>query len=277
MLTAVLLTASVAIPGYAQRGGHAGGFSGSRGAVTHMGGGGGFAPSHGTVTHMGGGFGGGFRSGPVSAPRFDATPRYRWNLPSRPVARAPYGGWQRQPGYDGRGYSHNYPYSKYRQPYQPYFYARSTYYVPNLLNSYWGWDDPYGYGTSDDSYAQQGQDYNAYGQQPDPGYDPGYDQQQPQQTPDVPPPPPDRVDPGPVDSAPQSPQAATTLIFKDGHSQQVHNYAMTQSTIYLLDDVASGRRTEIPLDRIDIAATQKTNREAGIEFSVPGSGSRVAD
>ena len=64
-------------------------------------------------------------------------------------------------------------------------------------------------------------------------------------------------------------QAAITLIFKDGHSQQVHNYALTKTTLYVLDDAASGRRPEIPLDKIDVAATEETNREAGVDFIIP--------
>ena len=78
---------------------------------------------------------------------------------------------------------------------------------------------------------------------------------------DVPPPP-----PGP--SEPLT-QAAITLIFKDGHSQQVRNYALTKTTLYVLDDAASGRRPEIPLDKIDVAATEETNREAGVDFVIP--------
>ena len=78
---------------------------------------------------------------------------------------------------------------------------------------------------------------------------------------DVPPPP-----PGPSEPLPQ---AAVTLVFKDGHSQQVTNYVLTKTMLYVLDDAASGRRPEIPLDKIDVAATEKTNREAGIDFVVP--------
>ena len=78
---------------------------------------------------------------------------------------------------------------------------------------------------------------------------------------DVPPPPPGVPEP--------LPQAAITLVFKDGHSQQVHNYAVTKTTLYVLDDAASGRRPEIPLDTIDVAATVRTNQESGLDFSVP--------
>jgi hypothetical protein len=239
----VLLTASVSISGYAQRGGHGGGFSGGHG----FGGG----------SHIGGGFSGGFRSAPTwsSSPRsFNAAPQYRWN--GAGVAR---GGW-RSPVYDGRrGYRPVYPNSRYRRPYYPYFYSNSTYLAPGLLNSYW--DSDYGYYGDDSSTVAaqqpQSQGEEAYEQQPSPDYGPYQGQ-------DVPPPPPGPVEPVPL--------AETTLIFKDGHSQQVHNYAMTQTILYVLDDASSGRRTEIPLDKIDLEATQRTNRDAGIEFNVPGAG-----
>jgi len=130
------------------------------------------------------------------------------------------------------------------------------------LNSYW--DYPDGYDWNDDDYAAaqpQGPDDGSYGQDPSQYY-PQQQQAPSYQAQDVPPPPPGPVEPTPL--------AATTLIFKDGHSQQVRNYAMTQRVIYILDDAGSGRRAEIPLAQIDLMATQKTNQANGIEFSIPG-------
>jgi hypothetical protein len=178
----------------------------------------------------------------------------------------PNGGWGHPPAYDGHhGYRTSYP---YYYPYRPYYYARSTYLVPGLLNSYW--DDGNGYyGYDDDPPAvaggavqPNGQGNDMYAQEPAPEYAP--QQQAPYQAQDVPPPPPGPVEPTPL--------AVTTLVFKDGHSQQVHNYAMTQTTLYVLDDVASGRRVEIPLEKIDLPATQRANQDAGIDFNVPGVG-----
>lgn len=253
---AALLTASISVPGYAQRGGHAGGgFSGSHG--------------FGSVSHMGGGFGGGFRSAPrwSSASRgFNTAPR--WSVPSRSIGsqRAAYGNWRHWPIYNGpRGYRPGYRSSRYRQPYLPYFYANSTYLVPGLLNSYWGDEDGF-YGDDESAATAQpnGQDNGAYGQETAPDYpqpEQPYPEQAPYQAQDVPPPPPGPVEPTPL--------AATTLVFKDGHSQQVRNYAMTRTTLYVLDDASTGRRLEIPLSNIDLPATQKTNQNAGIEFNIP--------
>ena len=62
-------------------------------------------------------------------------------------------------------------------------------------------------------------------------------------------------------------QPQITLFFKDGRpSQVVQNYAVTQTTLYVLD---GARRREIPLDEIDVAQTEKTNRDAGVDFEIP--------
>jgi hypothetical protein len=57
-----------------------------------------------------------------------------------------------------------------------------------------------------------------------------------------------------------------TLVFKDGRPpEQVHNYLMTRTTIYVQDE----HRRSIPVDQLDLAATAKTNQDAGIDFQVP--------
>jgi hypothetical protein len=260
LLVGSLLAGLVATPSAeAQRGGsagHAGGFSASHS----------FAPS---APRMSGGFGSPahFSSGPALAPRnFNAPPRYNWSVPPRSQNRMPYGNWRNPPGYSGYHHPSNpYPSHGYRQPYRPYYYANSTYLVPGLLNSYW--DYPSGYDMQDNyagdqsAQASQAGDNGNYGPETAPNDSeqaPGMTYQAQQ---DVPPPPPGVPEP--------LPQAAITLVFKDGHSQQVHNYAVTKTTLYVLDDAASGRRPEIPLDTIDVAATVRTNQESGLDFSVP--------
>ena len=237
--------------------GHAGGFS-----APHS-----FAPS---APRMSGGFGSPahFSSGPAFAPRsFNAPPRYNWSVPARTMGnsqnRMPYGNPSGYAGYHRPSYP--YPSRGYRQPYRPFYYARSTYLDPGLLNSYL--DYPSGYDMQDNysgdqsAQASQAGDNGNYGPETAP-----YDSEQAQgmtyrAQQDVPPPPPGVPDP--------LPQAAITLVFKDGHSQQVHNYAVTKTTLYVLDDAASGRRPEIPLDTIDVAATVRTNQESGLDFTVP--------
>jgi hypothetical protein len=60
---------------------------------------------------------------------------------------------------------------------------------------------------------------------------------------------------------------AVTLVFKDGRAQEkIHNYALTRTTLYVTD----GRRREIPVASLDLAATEEANRADGIRFQLPG-------
>jgi hypothetical protein len=74
---------------------------------------------------------------------------------------------------------------------------------------------------------------------------------------------------GPRDPVnPQLPEQAVTVIFKDGRpSEQIHNYLLTSTTLTVLDH----KYREIPLDQINVAATQATNQADGIDFRVPPS------
>ena len=72
---------------------------------------------------------------------------------------------------------------------------------------------------------------------------------------------------GLIEAAPVHLQPTTTLIFKDGRTPvQVHNYALTASTLYALD---GDSRQEIPLSLLDIPATVEANRKAGVDFALP--------
>jgi hypothetical protein len=76
--------------------------------------------------------------------------------------------------------------------------------------------------------------------------------------------------PGAGASAAASPapadEDAVTLVFKDGRPPlHIHNYAMTRTTLYVQDP----HHREIPVEDLDLAATEKANREAGVSFAVP--------
>jgi hypothetical protein len=73
--------------------------------------------------------------------------------------------------------------------------------------------------------------------------------------------------PAPSSPAPSTTlEAAYTLVFNDGRPPEtIHNYVLTQTTLY----VGDGRREEIPLDELDLDATEKVNRDAGMDFRVP--------
>jgi hypothetical protein len=61
------------------------------------------------------------------------------------------------------------------------------------------------------------------------------------------------------------PFEATTLVFRDGHQQQVTNYAIMGQTVYIFDK----RTQKIGLGDLDIPATIKLNDESGVEFHLP--------
>jgi hypothetical protein len=68
---------------------------------------------------------------------------------------------------------------------------------------------------------------------------------------------------------PPEPESAVTLVFKDGRpSEQIHNYMLTRTTLYVQDE----HRRVISVADLDLAATQKVNKDAGVDFQLPGSG-----
>jgi hypothetical protein len=65
---------------------------------------------------------------------------------------------------------------------------------------------------------------------------------------------------------PETPQRPTVLVFKDGHKQEVGNYAIVGSNLF---DLSSGRRQKIALSDLDVDATQKANEDRGVDFRLP--------
>lgn len=81
----------------------------------------------------------------------------------------------------------------------------------------------------------------------------------------------ERTLPPPVSPAPQTqssavPPQSTTLVFRNGKTQTVDNYAIADGTLWLF---TKQRATKIPLSQVDVAATQKANEDQGIVFQVP--------
>lgn len=60
-----------------------------------------------------------------------------------------------------------------------------------------------------------------------------------------------------------------TLVFNDGRPPAlVYNYMLTPTTLYVLD----GYRYAVPLEQLDVVATDRVNRMAGVDFHLlPGS------
>jgi hypothetical protein len=61
-------------------------------------------------------------------------------------------------------------------------------------------------------------------------------------------------------------QPSTVLVFKDGHQQEISNYAIVGSTLY---DLSDGRSKKVQLADLDVSATVKENDERGVEFQLP--------
>jgi hypothetical protein len=262
----LILAASVLLTPYAlfaQRGGHAGGVSG--GSFS----GGSFSGARG---FSGGGFSRGFpapsanfssgqrsfSSRSFSYPRSYSRSGFSSFRPSygRQSSQSSQASWNR-----GRGRNPG----RWRRNAYGWSYANGAFpYYANGGVVYW----PY-FGDSDDStyagndYADQQPAQQADAEETDEGPRPSYEAQQEQA------PGPYAARPAYIIEAPASSQPSVTIIYKDGRSQQIHNYALTRTSLLLLDDASSGRELDVPLDQIDLAATERTNRQAGVNFSLP--------
>jgi hypothetical protein len=59
---------------------------------------------------------------------------------------------------------------------------------------------------------------------------------------------------------------ATTLVFRDGHREQVHSYIIMRDSLI---DLGSQSHRRIPLDQLNLDETRKINGDIGIDFTVP--------
>lgn len=65
---------------------------------------------------------------------------------------------------------------------------------------------------------------------------------------------------------PDPPEPATTLVFKDGHTLDVSNYAILGETLF---DLTPGHARKVPLASLDLDATVKQNEDHGVVFQLP--------
>ncbi len=273
----VFLSASLAVLplALAQRDG---GFGGGRAA--------GGPVARGTMGHIGGSGGGSYVHPPgfagrnfVTAPNFISTsPNFVSTAPAHafvPLNHVPYSvsnaprGWRdqgrgnddRDRGRDGdhdrdrhRSYYGGYGYGGY-----PYAYASSWTLLPWDL----GPSDSTGYADNSGSEADQQQPAISEAP-PSDGYRPEYTGS-PEPTAEYAPP------PGVEDQPPASVAAepALTLIFSDGHREDIHNYVLTSDAVIVLDEAASGRQKRIPLSSLDLSATQQAAQQQGLDFTPP--------
>jgi len=154
------------------------------------------------------------------------------------------------------GFSARPPYTGDRRHRRPYLWPyRSV--VPYAFP---GWVSPYYLAYPDDSAEDESQTPANYAAE-------GYGEQSPEQEEAAP-----RI---PYQAAPSLPhpptapdsESAVTLVFKDGRpTEQIHNYVLTRTTLYVGDQ----HHREIPTDQLDLIATAKVNHEAGVDFHLPG-------
>jgi hypothetical protein len=153
---------------------------------------------------------------------------------------------------------------RYRLPYIP-TYGLGLSYGPAFYGSTWYGPDCIGFAYC--GYDDSAYDNSAYAAPPPPDYYPPDQYQPPPTEQAVATPPPDAFRPTYQRPQPEpAPEDPVTLIFKDGRpSQQIHNYILTRTTLYVLD----AKRTVIPIDQLDLAATVKVNSDAGDAFQLP--------
>ena len=64
------------------------------------------------------------------------------------------------------------------------------------------------------------------------------------------------------------PENPVTLVFKDGRpTEQIQDYILTRTTLYVQDK----HSREIPVADLDMAETERVNKEAGVDFRLPSS------
>ncbi len=76
------------------------------------------------------------------------------------------------------------------------------------------------------------------------------------------------TDPGDPPTDPEPVQAATLLVFKDGHKLEVGNYAILGATLF---DLTPGHSRKVVLADLDLEATRKANDDRGVTFQLPPS------
>ena len=236
-----IVFAAAVLPMCAQRGGSHGGFSGHASAPSFHGGFGSSAPSH-------------FGSAPshFTAPsHFGAAGRLNSNgsfRASSAYQRGRFGNAGTRAPY--------YPSSRYRRPYRSNYAIGVPYAFPGGVVSwinpdFLGYPDYYDdFSAATDTSAQSYDAPQAEEDQPEgrPAYQQSYE--------------PSYAAPQPAPNA----EGAVTIVFKNGRpSEQIHNYALTRTTLYVLDQ----RHQDIPIEDLDLAATEQANRDAGIDFQLP--------
>jgi hypothetical protein len=229
---------------------------------------------------------GGWTWSPSGQSNNPAVRRSPYPVGNRGWANQPYhpGNWQGGNNWHGGGHDGHH----YRQPYygglSVYPYPWPYYWWPYYSYGWnWPWIPYLGGWDSQDYYTP---DQNASPDQYQNQYPYQYPYPYPYQNPDqysAPEPPPD-PEPDPVQGNAARPayepalaaspavaiaEPTVTIVYKDGHAEQVRNFALTRTTLLMMDNAAAGFVLSVPLELVDLPATQQANRATGVDFRLP--------
>ena len=190
---------------------------------------------------------------PRSSPRFSSMPMNR---------RVSIGGsLHSSNGHGGSFHNHGHGHGHHHHRHSTFFFfsrfGNRGYYYPGYYPYYPLFGDTYN--SSNDSYAEQ--DYQL--QQQIGELTSEVQRLREEEAGRSAPPPPQ---PPPQPQSYTVPPTPTTLVFRNGKTQKVDNYAIADSTLWVF---TKQRATKIPMSQVDVAATQKANEEKGVVFQVP--------
>jgi len=74
----------------------------------------------------------------------------------------------------------------------------------------------------------------------------------------------------PPEHSKSEPVRPAVLVYRDGHTREVENYAIVGQTLWLLNEQQA---IKIPLSRLDLNATRKANEARDVDFALPDSSS----
>jgi hypothetical protein len=161
----------------------------------------------------------------------------------------------------------------------------APYYLGDPYLDSYGYDDSYDNSLDGGYYGDQAAPPYAANNDPGygPGYNPGYDSGSygapdssanrsnfgpdyaPTYRPNYPP-----ASPSSHPASPTVAQPAITLVFKDGRPvEHIRNYLLSRDSITIWDGSAGELPREIRIDQLNIAATEKANGDAGVDFYLP--------
>ncbi len=186
----------------------------------------------------------------------------QWSHPPGSFAGSTWGHWPNRPGF--RPFPIRYPYYwRWSYPSAYWWGAWSAYYPGFWYGNAGGYADTYSYPAAS---------YPVYPEYAAPDSNVSPDQQDEierlkQQVSRLQ----DQQDQQALSTARPAPPAATThaqtlLVFRDKHTEEVQNYAITGKTLWVFNEQRARR---VPLADLDLPATTKANADRGIDFLVP--------